>query len=52
MDAAGWYEPGEMGWFGMSSESPESMKEYADDFTNWVQGGDQSDWLVLVDCHI
>jgi hypothetical protein len=52
MDAAGWYEPGEMGWFGMSSESPESMKEYADDFTDWVKGGDQSDWLVLVDCHI
>ena len=52
VDGDGWEEPGSMGWWGMSSENPESAKMYADKFTAWVKGGDQSDWLVNVDCHI
>lgn len=52
LDANGWNEPGEMGWWGVSSATPESTLEHADGFLNWLKSGDQTDWMVIVDCHI
>jgi hypothetical protein len=33
LDADGWHEPGEMGWFGCSSDTPETYLAYADSFS-------------------
>lgn len=52
VDENGWIEPGQMGWWGMSSDTPESMKKYADQFMKWLLDGNQDDWVVCVDCHI
>jgi hypothetical protein len=52
LDAAGWVEPGSMGWFGFSSDTPETNLKHAADFPTWLRAGDQQDWLVVVDCHI
>jgi hypothetical protein len=48
----GWVEPGEMGWFGMSSATTESREEYSKGFIEWLKSGNQEDWVVCVDCHI
>lgn len=48
----GWIAPGEMGWFGCSSDEPKEYLEYKRGFRDWLAGGDQDDWIVLVDCHI
>jgi hypothetical protein len=48
----GWGEPGEMGWFACSSDTPETYMAYARAFDDWVFTGDAGDWLVCVDCHI
>lgn len=52
LDQDGWKEKGEMGWFGMSDQTPESTAEFNGGFTSWLRSGDQSDWAVVVDCHI
>jgi hypothetical protein len=52
LDSDGWVEPGQMGWFGMDGSDIESRKKYADEFLDWIQSGDQRDWIVCVDCHI
>lgn len=49
---AGWVEPGTMGWWGMSSDTPDSLLAYKREHAAWLKSGDQSDWLVVVDCHI
>lgn len=48
----GWLEAGEMGWFGASTDTPESAEDYGQKFLEWFLGGDQRDWVVVVDCHI
>jgi hypothetical protein len=52
LDVNGWRERGRMGWWGMGSDTPESNDKHGHDFDSWVRGGDQGDWLVVVDCHI
>lgn len=52
LDATGWHEPGKMGWFGMSGATPETRKEHARSFMDWLNSGDQRDWIAVVDCHI
>lgn len=47
-----WTAPGEMGWFGMSSDTPEARVRFRGHFMDWLRDGDQQDWLVAVDCHI
>lgn len=47
-----WRAPGEMGWFGMSSDSVEASKKHKKAFCDALREGDQEDTLVLVDCHI
>lgn len=49
-----WYAPGEMGWFGCSSETDEQYNEWATKFLDIVKkfNTDQDVWATLVDCHI
>lgn len=48
----GWLSPGEMGWFGCSSDDPQGYLSFARGYRDWLAGGDQDDWIVCVDCHI
>lgn len=51
LDESGWHEAGEMGWFGISSDTPETYMQQVKDFPSWMrETGDA--WLVVVDCHI
>jgi len=52
LDERGWREPGPMGWFGCSGATPETRRAIAEGFMPWLRGGNQEDWVVLVDCHI
>ena len=52
VDAEGWHEKGEMGWFGVSHGTPDSAATHAANFLPWLLRGKQSDWAVMVDCHI
>lgn len=52
LDGNGWRAPGKMGWFGVSSDEPEDKMAFLNAFNAWLRGGDQNDWLVIVDCHI
>lgn len=52
LDANGWQEKGEMGWFGCGSGTPESTAKFAQSHLEWIKSGDQGDVLVVVDCHI
>lgn len=53
VDGKGWYEPGEMGWFGTSSDTPESKKDWEDNFrSRFVDTLDPDDVVTIVDCHI
>lgn len=52
LDDKGWAERGTMGWFGMSSATPESNEKFLQSFMPWLKSGNQEDWVVCVDCHI
>jgi hypothetical protein len=52
LDENGWHEPGEMGWWGCSSATPEKRKEMAEALDSWLAATQEGDWLVAVDCHI
>ena len=49
-----WHEPGHMGWFGCSSETPEeSIAWHEDYFENFIKPAIENNWyLTLIDCHI
>ena len=53
VDDDGWYEAGQMGWFGCSSETPEEesdwTKKYYDRF---IKNLDPEDVITVLDCHI
>lgn len=49
----GWFEKGEMGWFGMSSETPESATKHIEKFgIPYYQGLNPATRIAVVDCHI
>jgi hypothetical protein len=48
----GWVEPGQMGWFAMSDETPESRAEYEDKFLEIIKNSNPHDVIVMLDCHI
>ena len=48
----GWVEPGQVGWFGTSDETPESRKEYLTKFWDILDNSHPDDVFVMVDCHI
>lgn len=47
-----WTSPGRMGWFASHSATPETFDAYASSLVDWLKAGDQTDYLVAVDCHI
>jgi hypothetical protein len=53
VDAGGrWISPGDMGWFGMSSDTPESYAAYRRQVNDYIGSLDDTTWLVALDCHI
>jgi hypothetical protein len=48
-----WYEKGEMGWFGMSSESNEDDIKWKEGFVDkWIKDLPEDTLISIVDCHI
>lgn len=47
-----WYERGEMGWFGMSDTTDESLADYATTFWATVRALPADTVVTCVDCHI
>ncbi|MBQ1789868.1 MAG: hypothetical protein II008_06820 [Oscillospiraceae bacterium] len=53
VDEKGWYAPGEMGWFGCSSETSEQKKDWEENFrARFIDTLKPNDRIVMVDCHI
>lgn len=51
LDEAGWHEAGKMGWFGMSSDTPDSYLKQAQEFPAWLRATPPDASLVVLDCH-
>lgn len=48
-----WHEVGQMGWWGMSSESPDETRDWQENFKSRFIDTADPDWiLTIVDCHI
>lgn len=48
-----WYEPGQMGWWGISSATPEQEAEFERNYEEKFIKQADSEWkLTIVDCHI
>lgn len=48
-----WHSPGEMGWFGMSTDTPEQNQKFRNEFYDrYLLRACPETWLVVVDCHI
>ena len=47
-----WVSPGDMGWFGMSSDTPESYAAYRREVNEYITALPANAWLVALDCHI
>ena len=53
VDKDGWYSSGEMGWFGVSSDTVESKLDFVNSFyKKFIKNSNQNDWIAIVDCHI
>ena len=47
-----WHSPGDMGWFGMSSESNEDAVAFSNDFQKNFIEPNKDKTITIVDCHI
>ena len=47
-----WMEPGKMGWWGMSSATKDSRKDFKETFKQIMSNLDPNDYISVVDCHI
>lgn len=47
-----WIEPGEMGWWGMSSATKGSRKKFKEVFRDIIANLDPEDYISVIDCHI
>ncbi len=48
-----WLEPGQMGWWGISSATPEQEGEWYEEYYKLVfEDAEEDDYLTVVDCHI
>lgn len=48
-----WHSKGEMGWFGMSSETPEEAAAFSNSYYDtFIKTADPEHYLIVVDCHI
>ena len=53
LDDDGWHAPGEMGWFGASSDEAAAKVSFQREFIKrFVKSAKPTDTLVVVDCHI
>lgn len=47
-----WFEPGGMGWFGFSTDTPESRLRYLREVNQIIDETPDDFWFSVVDCHI
>lgn len=47
-----WFEPGSMGWFGMSTDSPETRQSYGEFINKLIDDAADDVLFSMVDCHI
>ena len=47
-----WHEPGQMGWFGFSSQTRKSKAEYLEAFEREIVHANPERYLTILDCHI
>ncbi len=48
-----WHAPGNMGWFGCSSESADESKRWHENYMKrFIDSADTQDIITIVDCHI
>ena len=49
-----WHAEGEMGWFGFGSDTPDSKREFENNYwENFIKPAIENGWyLTVVDCHI
>ena len=53
VDANGWYEKGQMGWWGMDNATQESIEDYTEFAEKYFTAEEnQNKYIVWVDCHI
>lgn len=53
VDANGWYEKGQMGWFGCDNATQESIDSYTEFAEKYFTADENKDkYIVWVDCHI
>ena len=53
VDANGWYEKGQMGWWGCDSATRESIEDYTEFAEKYFTAEEnQNKYIVWVDCHI
>jgi hypothetical protein len=53
LDHTGWYEKGEMGWWGLSTATPEDKANFSKSYMdNFIKNENPETYLVVVDCHI
>jgi hypothetical protein len=53
LDDEGWHAPGQMGWFGCSSDTADTYVPFAREFVKrFIKSAAPTDTLVIVDCHI
>lgn len=48
-----WYEPGKMGWWGITNATPEQEREFVEQYEEKFIKSVNPEWyLTIVDCHI
>lgn len=53
LNADGWCELGQMGWWGLSSETPEEAKQWRKKYWNrFLKDLKPETWISVYDCHI
>ena len=46
-----WHAPGDVGWFGVSDEGPESLDRHIEEWQAFLNSPDDP-YVSFVDCHI
>ena len=52
LNSEGWFEEGEMGWFGCSSATTEDEKKWSKNFKKYIAKLSPDTLITIVDCHI
>ncbi len=47
-----WHSPGDVGWFGSSTESDEQWEEWEKNYNRFFEKVDPDYYVTIVDCHI